>query len=129
MKWQKSPPQLIEAFDAALPNDPSVARRKMFGYPCAFVGGNMFCGLHQDNLIVRLDAAGRAKLLKEKGAALFEPMPGRVMREYVVVPPAIKTDAKRLASWLANGFAYAASLPPKQKVKGPAKPKAATRRK
>jgi len=47
--WRKSPDDLIALFYAALPEDPRVERRKMFGYPCAFVGGNLFSGLHADS--------------------------------------------------------------------------------
>jgi hypothetical protein len=54
MKWRKTPEQLVNTFLAALPEDARVERRKMFGYPCAFVNGNMFTGLHQENLIIRL---------------------------------------------------------------------------
>jgi hypothetical protein len=45
MVWQKSPAALIARFDELLPKDPRVARRKMFGYPAAFVNGRMFAGL------------------------------------------------------------------------------------
>lgn len=61
MAWQKSSPELIARFDACLPDDPLVERRQMFGYPCAFVNGNMFVGLHEQNLIMRLDEAGRER--------------------------------------------------------------------
>ena len=35
---------------------------------------------------VRLSPQDRATLLEEKGASVFEPMPGRAMKEYVVLP-------------------------------------------
>jgi TfoX/Sxy family transcriptional regulator of competence genes len=120
MAWRKSPPELIAAFDAALPDDRRVQRRKMFGYPCAFTGGNMFTGLHQENLIVRLPEEERARLLREPGAAVFEPMPGRQMKQYVAVPPEVIEDGEELRGWMTIALDYAASLPPK----GP-KPKAA----
>ena len=115
MKWRKSPPALIEAFDAALPSDPQAERRQMFGYPCAFVHGHMFAGLHQENLIVRLDERGRAELLLVPGAETFEPLPGRVMREYVVVPPRIVGNGFALREWLERAFAFGITLP----IKGP----------
>ena len=66
MAWRKSPPALIAAFDAALPDDPHVERRKMFGYPAAFAHGHLSTGLHQETLMVRLGEAQRAKLLAAK---------------------------------------------------------------
>ena len=47
MAWKKSPPALIETFDAVLPGAPA-ERRLMFGYPAAFVNGNMFMSLFED---------------------------------------------------------------------------------
>ena len=88
MAWEKSSERLIEAFYAAVPDDDRVERRKMFGFACAFVNGNMFTGLHQRDMIVRLPEDGRAELLEMPGTNLFEPMAGRVMREYVAVPHA-----------------------------------------
>ncbi len=115
MAWQKSKPALVEAFYEALPGDAAVERRKMFGYPCAFVGGNMFTGLHQQNLVVRLPETKREKLLATAGASRFEPMQGRVMREYVVVPKSMLADRTTLRRWIREAFRYAASLPAKTK--------------
>jgi TfoX/Sxy family transcriptional regulator of competence genes len=117
MPWKNSPQALIDAFAAALPNDPRIDRRQMFGYPCAFVQGNMFTGLHEHRLLVRLPEAQRAELLQQAGATPFEPMPGRVMREYVVVPEAFLSKPQMLRSWIGSAFEYAASLPPKRPKK------------
>jgi TfoX/Sxy family transcriptional regulator of competence genes len=113
MAWRKSPPDLIAAFDAALPDDRRVQRRSMFGYPCAFARGNMFTGLHQESLIVRLPEEERARLLRHPGASIFSPMPGRVMKEYVAVPPEIVDDEEALRRWMTISLDYAASLPAK----------------
>ena len=66
--WRKSPDDLIALFYAALPEDPRVERRKMFGYPCAFVGGNLFTGLHQEDVIVRLAEKDRLAVIDKQGA-------------------------------------------------------------
>ena len=116
--WRKSPDDLIALFYAALPEDPRVERRKMFGYPCAFVGGNLFAGLHQEDVIVRLAEKDRLAVIDKQGARLFEPMAGRPMREYVVLPQAALADREELAAWLQRGLSYAASLPPKAKKAG-----------
>ena len=113
MAWEKSSENLIEAFYEALPDDERVERRKMFGYPCAFVNGNMFTGLHQKDLIVRLPEDARAELLEVPGTSLFEPMAGRVMREYVAVPRTMHDDANALAAWVARSYAFAEALPVK----------------
>ena len=115
MAWRKSPPDLIARFDAALPDDPTCASRLMFGCPAAFVHGNMFACLHQENVIVRLDPDGRAALLRAGGGP-FEPMPGRVMREYVTLPESARGDARGLRRWIGKAFAYAATLPAKSRA-------------
>jgi TfoX/Sxy family transcriptional regulator of competence genes len=116
--WRKAPDALIALFDAALPDDPRVERRKMFGYPCAFFSGNLFTGLHQENVIVRLAERDRIAAIEKQGARLFEPMAGRPMREYIVLPQAALADREELAAWLQRGFCYAKSLPPKASKAG-----------
>ncbi len=76
MKWRRSPEVLVRRFSELVPEDPRVSRRQMFGYPCAFVGGTLFMGLHQDAMILRLSDDDRSEFLGLEGAAIFEPMPG-----------------------------------------------------
>lgn len=112
-RWTKSPAALVEAFAAALPDDPRVERRQMFGYPAAFANGQLFAGLHQNDLMLRLGETERATLLALPGARPFAPMPGRVMREYAVVPAALHADRRALRGWMKKALAYACGLPPK----------------
>lgn len=114
MAWRKAPPALIALFDRALPSDGRIERRPMFGYPAAFVHGNLCAGLHQESFILRLPEADRERLRVDHGAQVFEPMAGRRMREYVVVPEALLADRPALGRWVARAVAYAASLPPKR---------------
>ena len=115
MAWDKSPEALVATFDAAVPDDAAIERRKMFGYPCAFVNGNMFIGLHQSDFIVRLSETDREEIKASHGATPFEPMAGRAMKEYVALPAAILGDETALDSWVARSFAFASSLPVKEK--------------
>jgi TfoX/Sxy family transcriptional regulator of competence genes len=88
----------------------------MFGMPCAFVQGQMFAGLYENSLMMRLSEEDRQKFLETvPGAAPFSPMPGRTMREYVEVPPVVLDSAEILEVWLNKAYAYAMSLPPKVK--------------
>ena len=115
-KWQKSPQPLVDLFSRlqdGLP--PEAEKRKMFGYPSSFVNGQMFAGLHQANMVLRLDEEQRAEFLLQPGAKIFEPMPGRVMREYVVVPESLKAQEEALFKWTVKSFTYARSLEPKAK--------------
>lgn len=111
--WDKSPASHIAAFAEALPDDSFVERRQMFGYPCAFVNGNMFCGLHEANICVRLGEEQAKARIAAGAANVFAPMAGRVMKEYVAVPASDCADASRLALWLREAFAYTRALPGK----------------
>lgn len=113
MAWRKAPEALVKVFHESLPDDARVEHRKMFGYPAAFTGGNLFAGLHQEDLILRLPADERAEAVRAIGARPFEPMPGRAMREYVALADAQRLRPDRLRPWLARSFAYVQKLPPK----------------
>ncbi|MFO1311457.1 MAG: TfoX/Sxy family protein [Burkholderiales bacterium] len=111
-KWKKPPPDLVARFEASLPRDPEVARRQMFGCPCAFVNGNMACGLFEDSVMVRLGEAGAAATIAAGSATPFAPM-GRTMKAYVVVPAPDAARAAALAKWVRRAIEYTSSLPPK----------------
>ena len=113
MAWRKSPPQLIALFDAAVPQDRRIQRRKMFGYPAAFLNGHLFAGLHQESFVLKLSPADRDKLIAERHASMFEPVPGRPMREFVVLPQSVLSERAALASWIEQSIAYVAGKPPK----------------
>jgi len=110
-KWGPAPEKWVTAFAAASKGlgEP----RKMFGYSAAFVKGNMFAGLHEVGLVMRLPEKERERFLGLAGAHQFEPMPGRVMREYVVAPEALADQPRAVRSWLTKAFRYASSLPAK----------------
>jgi hypothetical protein len=110
--FKKSPPELVARFDQIATQVPGATRKQMFGYPVCVVSGNMFMGLHDDYLFLRLAAPDRAILLDQPGARLFAPMPGRPMAEYVVVPAEI-IDGPTIDEWVQRSFAYAQDLPPK----------------
>lgn len=111
--WKKSPLELVEAFEAVLARRPELVARKMFGYPAGFIGGNLTTSLHEDRWIVRLPDDARAELLAIPGAAPFEPMPGRPMKGYVVLPPSVLEDHDGLDGWIERAIAYVRTLPAK----------------
>ena len=118
-KWQPAPPEHIRLFQEMLQAFPLIQMRQMFGYPCAFFRGQMFAGLFQDSFVLRLSPEDRAQFLQLTGTLPFEPMPGRPMKEYVVLPERLLTQKETLYCWLEKAFVYASSLlakEPKRKV-------------
>lgn len=110
MSWARPDAALCAAFDAALPA--AAERRRMFGCPCAFVGGNLFAGVHEDKLILRLPQAAREALIAAGRAGPFVAQ-GRTMREYVAVAGAATLPAGQWREWLAQACAWTATLPAK----------------
>ena len=113
-KFTKAPEEMVRLFENALEDFPVVETRKMFGYPAAFVNGNMFAGLFQDEMFLRLSDEDRAAIRSEYGTKLFEPMPGRPMRGYVLVPRSVLKSPRLLRTWLTKEMEYAKTLPPKK---------------
>ncbi len=114
-KWKPAPVAAVKAFETATYGLPGAEPKKMFGYSCAFVNGNMFVGLHEAGMILRLSEGQRAEFLQLKGAKQFEPLPGRVMREYVVVPKVLLDSPDRLRAWVEMSLTFVSSLPAKPK--------------
>jgi TfoX/Sxy family transcriptional regulator of competence genes len=112
MAWEKSPQELADRFGRVLDRFPDAERRKMFGYPAAFVGGNMVTGLHQRDWVVRLSEAEQ-DAARADGATSFEPMPGRPMKNFVALPAAILDDEEALTAWVERAVGHGKSLPPK----------------
>jgi TfoX/Sxy family transcriptional regulator of competence genes len=116
MDWKKPPEWLVEAFSELVPDDdPRVERRTMFGYPCAFASDNMFIGLHQDNMVLRLPEGDRERFLEEYKSETFQPFPGRIMREYAVVPHDLIRHPEALEPWIRRSLEFAAAVKPKAK--------------
>ena len=105
--FDKSPPELVERFASVMDRYPDAERKKMFGYPAAFVGGNMATGLFADHWVVRLPDA-EIEPAKAAGAGSFEPVPGKPMKAFVVIPASDVADDARITGWVERGLAHAA---------------------
>ena len=121
MEWKKTPESLVKFFEEKTANL-KCERRKMFGYPCCFLDGNMFIGTFGENLILRLGPKQReAALSTHRDMAIFEPVPGRKMKEYVLVPKKLRDNQATFDQLLDQSVKYAGSLPAKAAGKGPPK--------
>jgi len=83
------------ASDLAARND-DVELGKMFGMPTIKRAGKATSGLWQDSMVFKLtDEVKREQALE--GAESFDPMGGRPMREWVVIPVTHSDEWPRLA--------------------------------
>ena len=103
----KPTPEQVVRFEALADVVPEADRKLVFGSPCCLVGGNMFFGVHALGLFVKLPPDQAQDLLAEGGAP-FEPMPGRPMGGFYVLPDG------EAAHWVRRSYTYATTLPAKK---------------
>ena len=127
MKWIKAPEEL-KAFIESLMQSVDCEKRPMFGYPAFFIKKNMFAGLFQDKLFLRLSPEQLASLKEAfPTIANLEPMPGRPMKDYFVIPEKLYRDKKQMPKVVEECAAYCqtlavkASTPKKASKKAPKK--------
>ena len=107
----------MKLFRTLVPDDTRVTVRPMFGNLSAFVNGNMFFGIFGTDLFLRLSIADQKELLKNKGASMLEPMKGKPMKDYVVVPGTWRDRPEPLSSWISKALQWSGKLPPKKPKK------------
>ena len=100
-------PEQQARFDDLAEVVPEADRKLVFGSPCCLLGGNMFFGVHAAGVFVKLAPEQGAELLEEGGTP-FEPMPGRAMGGFYVLPDGDVTD------WVRRSYEYVLTLPPKK---------------
>jgi TfoX/Sxy family transcriptional regulator of competence genes len=106
---------LAERIRKRLAGNKGLTEKKMFGGFAFLLNGNMCCGVHRRELIVRLDPAQTAAALAEPHTRIFD-LSGRPMKGWILVEPAGLADDPALAKWLRLGTKFAASLPKKRKI-------------
>jgi TfoX/Sxy family transcriptional regulator of competence genes len=117
LKLARSSKESEALLRSVVPEGPGISIRPMFGNLSAFASGNMFMGVYGDDLFVRLSEPDRAELLANEGASVFEPMAGRQMKEYIVVPKSWRSDRAKLKPWVARSLKWASNLPAKEPTK------------
>jgi TfoX/Sxy family transcriptional regulator of competence genes len=91
---------------------PNLEEKKMFGGVGFLVNGNMACGVHKDDLIVRVGPANYYVALSRPHTRPFD-MTGRSMAGWVIVSPEGCASESDLKVWVDQGLAFALSLPSK----------------
>lgn len=117
MAWTKSAEAPVARFDAMAPDAPGVAQRQMFGYPAVFVNGNLFMSLFRDHMVLRLSVDDMQSFIDTCNTQPFDPMGGRPLKQYAVVPDRVAQDDAVPGEWAAKTLAHAGSPPKKAKKK------------
>jgi TfoX/Sxy family transcriptional regulator of competence genes len=117
MAWKKPSEELSKFLDERI-SAFDVKKKKMFGCPVYFANDNMFAGVFENDIFIRLSEQDRIKIISENDEIMtFEPVKGRVMKEYVVLPESLYNDPEKFHELLGSSYEYVLSLPPKQKKK------------
>ena len=126
-------PKLLERIRAALSHRTDVVEKKMFGGVAFMVRGNMACGPHNNNLIVRIGDAAAADAMKKP---FVKPMnfTGKVLKTFAMIEPGGIATKAQLRRWVELAADYAASIPrtktPKRtSATGRSKPRPKSKRK
>jgi TfoX/Sxy family transcriptional regulator of competence genes len=91
-----------------------ISERKMFGGVAFMVNGNMFVGVSDNDLMVRVGPDAHEASLARPHARPMD-FTGRPMNGYVFVGPGGYRTRKALESWVERGLRFAATLPKKPK--------------
>lgn len=103
---------LAERIRKRLGKRAGLTEKKMFGGIGFMLGGNMACGVHGRDMIVRLDPEETEKALSEPYTRRFD-LTGRPMKGWILVAPeGVATDAA-LGKWVGIAAKFAESLPAK----------------
>jgi hypothetical protein len=108
----KASPELVARFEDLIDIVPEADRKLVFGSPACLVGGNMFFGVHSAGLFVKLPPDAAEELLAVGGTP-FEPMPGRAMGGFFVLPEELRDQE----GWVRRSYEYAITLPAKKPAK------------
>ena len=105
--------QLAERVRRIVGKRKGLTEKKMFGGLAFLLHGNMSCGIHGNELIVRIDPETTGSALDEPGTRVFD-ITGRPMKGWLLVNATALNDETALAKWIRRGLDYAASLPRKE---------------
>jgi TfoX/Sxy family transcriptional regulator of competence genes len=124
MSFPRSDEEGKAFLSSVLPDDPRIQLRPMFGNQAVFVNGNMFAGLFGKQMFVRLPEAERLWLMEQEGATEFSPMPGKAMKEYIVIPETWRQEPDKVRDWIGQSLAWIGAMPEKSPAKKPSPKKA-----
>jgi TfoX/Sxy family transcriptional regulator of competence genes len=89
-----------------------MTEKKMFGGLAFLFNGHMFCGIINEDLMVRVGPQQYEAALAQPHARPMD-FTGRPLNGYVYVAPAGYQRTSALEQWVQRGMAFVATLPPK----------------
>ena len=103
--------ELAERIQEQLQDVGGIVEKKMFGGVGFLLNGNMVCGVHGEDMIVRVGEAFD-ELLSHPHTRPFD-MTGRPMKGWLIVERAGLENDSDIKDWVQKGLSFASTLPPK----------------
>jgi TfoX/Sxy family transcriptional regulator of competence genes len=97
---------------SALDKTPGLSERHMFGGIAFMLGGNMCCGVIEDNLVVRVGPDAYETVLCEPHARPMD-FTGRPLKGFIYVDREGFESPSALRAWIDRGVEFVKRLPPK----------------
>ena len=113
MKLPKPASESTALFEKLAAEDTRLSVKKVFGNPTAFVNGNMCFGVFGSDVFFRLGDSDQKLAATIPKVRPFEPMAGRPMRGYMVIPRTILEDGTEARRWVERSVTHTQSLPAK----------------
>ena len=104
--------KLAERIRKRLSKRRGLTEKRMFGGLAFLLNGNMCCGVHGQEMIVRLAPEQTDQALSERHTRIFD-LSGRPMKGWILVQPKGLTTEDALVKWIQVGLKYASALPAK----------------
>lgn len=76
---------IAAALERVMRDIPEAKASKMFGMPGYKVGGKLAVGMFESSVVAKLGAVRTQALISTGEAGTFEPMPGRVWKEWITL--------------------------------------------
>ena len=95
-----------------LSGESGIAEKRMFGGIAFLLNGNMCCGVHGNEVIVRVDPESAATALREPHVRVFD-LTGRPMKGWLLVGSPGVASNEQMRRWVGKGVEFAGSLPAK----------------
>ena len=104
---------LAERVREHLAAEDDITEKAMFGGLAFLLRGNMAVGITGDDLMVRVGPDASDEALERPHTRPFD-MTGRPMKGWILVAPEGVRGEAELGEWVAQGVAFARSLPAKR---------------
>jgi TfoX/Sxy family transcriptional regulator of competence genes len=86
-----------------------IEEKEMFGGIAFLLGGNMTCGVIQDDLIIRVGPEAYELSVSQAHARPFD-FTGRPMKGWILIAPDGYASDEDLESWVKRGLAFTTGL-------------------